>query len=90
MAKKKELDERSLRHLATIADYKATFSSPHGKKVLRDIMKNCGFDITSFVEKDPYATCFNEGQRSVIITIFKRLKTDLKELEELMLKSQGE
>lgn len=68
--------------LATIADFKATFSTPHGKRVLRRLMKNTGFEQTNFVAGDAYATAFNEGGRNVIIYILSQLKFDLKQLEQ--------
>lgn len=50
-----------------IKDYHATFSSSSGKRVLEDMKKAYG-DGSSF-DKNPYQTAFNEGQRSVYLSI---------------------
>lgn len=78
MADKKLIRQKSL---ATLVDYKRTFSTPHGKKVLWDIMKNSGMLGTSFVINDPYSTCYNEGTRAAALEILKKLNTNIKKLE---------
>ncbi len=57
---------RQEKTLATLADYQRTFTTPHGKRVLRRMMKECGMMEPSFIEGDVHATVFNEGRRSVV------------------------
>lgn len=76
----------SLRSLSILADIKQTFSSPEGKRVLRYLMKRTGFLNTSFVAGDAYMSAFNEGQRAIIIDIVKKLKVDIRKLEDELLK----
>lgn len=70
------------RLLATLADYQRTFSTPHGKRVLRRMMKESGMLSPNFVEGDPYGTAFNEGKRAAVIEILQRTKVDLRDLEK--------
>jgi len=49
-------------------DYLSCFSSSSGQKVLDD-MKISYSDRSSYVTGDPYETAFNEGQRSVYLSI---------------------
>ncbi len=48
-------------------DYLSCFSSSSGQRVLEDMKKSYG-DRCSFT-KSPYETAFNEGQRSVYLSI---------------------
>lgn len=58
------------------AAYRIFETSPDGQAVLDDLC-DAYYDKTSFVHGDPYATAFNEGARSVILSIFQVLE-DLK------------
>ena len=68
---------------ATIADYQRTFDTPSGKKVLYHLMKAHGVMERSFIEDNQFATAFNEGGRNVVLQILKKLKIDLRKLEQL-------
>lgn len=81
MAQKKKV-RKSL--LATLGDYRRTFETDHGRRVLWDLMKNSGMLGTSFVPNDPYTTCYNEGGRAVVLDILKKLNTNVSRLEELI------
>jgi len=48
-------------------DYKATFSTASGKRVLDDLAKRCFVKTTTFREPDLNATIFNEGKRAVYL-----------------------
>lgn len=74
---KKPIEKR----LATIADFKRTFETAHGKRVLRRMMKECGMMEPSYVPGDPQGTAFNEGKRAAVLDICNRLKLDLKKIE---------
>ena len=78
---KKEKSQPS-RLMAVVADYQRVFSTVHGKRVLRRMMKECGCMEPSFVEGDPQGTAFNEGRRSAVLDICNRLKMDLTDMEK--------
>lgn len=44
------------------------YTSPLGKEVYKDMRQNYS-DRDSFVPGDPHATCFMEGQRSIVLGI---------------------
>lgn len=69
--------------LGKVADYQRTFSTEHGKRVLRQMMRECGMDEPSFVEGDPYGTAFNEGKRAAVLDIINKLKMDITALEKI-------
>lgn len=78
------------RTVALAIDYKRTFQSEHGERVLRHLMKRFGI-LNSTMTDNPYLTAFNEGQRSVVIEIIRKLKIDVKRLEtEIFKEPQGE
>lgn len=66
-------------------DYKTTFGTEHGKRVLKDLM-NCFHVVngTTLARPhpngpsmiDPYLSIYNEGQRSVVVGIMKMLSED--------------
>lgn len=62
-----------------IQDYLITFQSAAGKEVLKDLRKRCplvdgAVDTSNGI--DVNKLLFLEGQRSVLVHIFKTLKTD--------------
>lgn len=81
MAAKKEASGRAA--LKKVADYKAVFDSPVGRRVLHDMMSAHNMLNSSF-SKDPYQMAFNEGGRNVLLRIMTIMKVDLKQLEERM------
>jgi len=81
---KQNSKEVAKRSLATIVDYKQTFSTPHGKRVLKSILKSSGIWHSSFVQGDPYSTAFNEGTRKGALDILSKLNTDIKQLKTLL------
>ena len=70
------------RLMAVVADYQRVFTTAHGKRVLRRMMKECGCMEPSFVEGDPSGTAFNEGRRSAVLDICNRLKMNLADMEK--------
>jgi len=56
-------------------DYKITFSSKEGERVLADI-KSAYYHRGSYTKNDPHETSHREGQRSVIIRIINLMKED--------------
>jgi len=85
VAKKKDAGPDRL--VATLVDYQSTFGSPHGQRVLRHLMRMHGIMQTSYVEKDIYATIFNEGSRNVVVQILKKMQIDIRKLEEQILQT---
>lgn len=73
---------KNQRAVALTADYQATFSTEHGKRVLQDLMKKGGMLDSNFVPNDSYGTAYNEGARSLVIHILKLLKLDVKRLHK--------
>ena len=59
---KKELKQLTI-------DYKQTFGSESGEKVLEDLKKRCSFNTTTFVQGDSHDTAFRERQRAVVLFI---------------------
>jgi len=53
-----------------IENYQQVFNTQEGKKVLEDLEKRFFINASTF-SKDAYETAFNEGCRSVILTIKK-------------------
>lgn len=68
--------------LAAVTAYKATFSTPHGKRVLNDLIEQSGFLRSSYVEGDPYGTVYNEGTRGLVLYILAKLKLKPSQVEE--------
>jgi hypothetical protein len=86
------VEKSSSRMIATLADYQRTFSSTHGKRVLRSLMKTCGMMQPSIDmrECNPYATAFNEGKRAAVIEILQKIRVDIGKLEKEILKQPEE
>ena len=61
------MNEKELKQLTI--DYKQTFGSESGEKVLEDLKKRCSFNTTTFVQGDSHDTAFREGQRAGVLFI---------------------
>jgi hypothetical protein len=72
------------KQLATIMDYKRTFETEHGKKVLWHMMKVYGFLDRSYVPEDPCGTAFNDGSRNVINNILKKININVQAYEKML------
>ncbi len=63
--------------------YKTVFNSPSGELVLTDLMKNHSVINSTFPRSsDPNEMIFREGERNVILRIFKTLKLDVNKIKE--------
>lgn len=66
--------------------YCAHFESAEGKAILRDLMRKYRVLETTHVPGDPHSTAYNEGQRSVILSILRYVNKDttslIKQIEE--------
>ena len=75
--------------VATVIDYKTTFGTDSGKRVLYNLIKTCGYQLSSFSD-DPYTTAFKEGQRNAVLHILNKLKTDPLELAKFIKEREKE
>ena len=55
-------------------DYKITFNSEQGQRVLNDLEKRCHEFVTTFSKENSHETAFLEGQRSTLIFIKAMIK----------------
>ena len=65
--------EKKLKQLQS--DYKITFGSDEGKRVLEDISIRCHERTTTFSKDNSHETAFLEGQRWVSLFIKAMLKS---------------
>ncbi len=49
--------------------FRAVFGTPEGQRVLRDIFALCSVGRQVAVPQDPHATYFNDGRRTVALSI---------------------
>jgi len=70
----KEVIQRKQRLAKTTYQaYRGFFSSEDGKTVLQDLMRSCCF-MRNTIGQSPEETYFNEGRRSVVLSILKTSK----------------
>ena len=55
-------------------DYRITFNSEQGQRVLNDLEKRCHEFVTTFSKDSSHETAFLEGQRSTLIFIKAMIK----------------
>lgn len=65
-----------------IRDYKYTFGSPDSGRVVGDLKRLANYDLVlvpldNSGRIDSHQVMFNEGQRSVIVHILRKIKVDL-------------
>jgi hypothetical protein len=63
--------------------YKAVFSTPEGKWVLKDLMRKYRYNEQTTVVGDPHASAFLDGKRTVVMELINILATDLNKLIQL-------
>lgn len=68
------MGEAFLRRARLSENYKAVFNHGAGKIVLADILKKGGVLETSVVAGDVQMTAFNEGKRSLALSIVEELR----------------
>lgn len=61
------MNEKDIKQLEI--DYKQTFGSENGLRVLDDLKKRCSFYTTTNVQGDSHESAFKEGARSVVLFI---------------------
>jgi acetylornithine/succinyldiaminopimelate/putrescine aminotransferase len=73
------------KQLATVNDYKNTFSSKQGKRVLYDLMQNGHVLNSTMVQgASPSDVCVKEGERNAVLRILNTLKMDTKKFYEFI------
>jgi hypothetical protein len=70
------------------ADYKQTFESLAGQRVLHDLMATCGAMRSSFVKDNSHETAFREGQRNVFLKIMTELKITPEQFDAMIVDAQ--
>jgi len=68
------MDQQNKKLLELKEDYKITFNSEEGKKVLNDLEKRCHEFVTTFSKDSSTETAFLEGQRSILIFLKAMIK----------------
>lgn len=82
MAKPKELKSPQDQVEQLARDYKATFNTEAGKRVLEDLELRNFMKTTTF-DGNPNIMIYREGQRSVLLHINTMRTADIKRLREL-------
>jgi|TARA_R100001443_G_scaffold76228_1_gene83687 cytidylate kinase len=70
------MQEDQLKQLVT--DYKITFGTEQGERVLRDLENRCHMFRTTNVKGDAHESAFMEGQRAAILFIKQMITRELK------------
>lgn len=78
MAKRNAVEEPEV--VARVRDYRQTFGTQAGRRVLGDLRKSFG-KRSSFVPSDPCATAFKEGERNVVLKIETMLNMSEEQLD---------
>jgi len=65
-------------------DYRKVFESPDGKRVLEDLERVTNFNRQSYDPNSDRNTCFNLGQREVILHIKRKMKADVEKPETVI------
>jgi hypothetical protein len=69
--------------------YKEIFESDKGQMVLRDLMQT--FHVFNSTMSDtPEETAYKEGERSVVLRIFKTINIDPSQLDKIVKEGQSE
>ena len=61
------MNEKDLKQL--VLDYKQTFVSESGERVLAELKKRCSFETTTHVKGDSHESAYLEGARSTVLFI---------------------
>ena len=61
------MNEKDIKQLEI--DYKTTFGSESGQRVLDDLKKRCSFNSTTHIKGDSHESAYLEGSRSVVLFV---------------------
>lgn len=70
-----------------LIDYKNTFNSEHGRRVLYDMCKD-SFVVNDLFSRDPLEMAYREGQRATCLRLLKLLNLTPKDVEEMMIEEE--
>lgn len=88
---KEDSDKRAGARRELLLRYKRVFGSEDGKKVLYDLMKECGMLKSSFPNNgDVNETLYREGKREVVLRICRLVKMDVNQLDKLIEQQEQE
>jgi hypothetical protein len=81
--------EQLKKFAAKADDYKKTFESPYGRRVLMDLMKHSCMLHSTFnpTSQNPYDMAFKEGMRNLVLVILNQLHKDYGDLDQLVKES---
>ena len=81
-----KLDFFAKKQVSQIQDYKDTFTSDSGERVLLDLMERCDMLNSTRNLDDPNTDnmIFREGQRNVVLRILTLVEKDMKQLRILI------
>ncbi len=68
-------EERARREAALVADYRAVFASPEGRRVLADLLRRSGIVQSSFAA-DAGEMAYREGRRRIGLEIIEQINRD--------------
>ena len=63
------MDQQNKKLKELVQNYKTTFNTDTGKKVLNDLKKRSHFFNTTHVKGDSHESAYYEGQRSLVVFI---------------------
>ena len=63
------MDQQNKKLKELVQNYKTTFNTATGKKVLDDLKKRSHFFSTTHVKGDNHESAYYEGQRSLVVFI---------------------
>ena len=72
-----------------LIDYRVTFNSETGKKVMKDLEAFCQFNQPCFVRGEADSTAFSLGMRNVFLRIKKFVEADLTEEKQMEVEDNG-
>ena len=61
------MEQDNKKFIQLVKDYKITFGSDEGKRILDDLKKRSHFYNTTHVKGDSHESAFYEGQRSIVV-----------------------
>jgi hypothetical protein len=70
------------RAMARVIDYKRTFASEQGRRVLSDLIAEHYVMNSTYVKGDPQDLAFREGQRQVVLRMLAIMKVDPTEIQQ--------
>jgi hypothetical protein len=66
--------QRELESIRAQTDFKDVASTPHGRRLLRRILGECGIYRSSFAGEDTHSSAYREGQRSIGLSLLAQFE----------------